>query len=130
MVIWRSLFDGDGTSWTLSRRPAHLLAKSVRWRLVQNLEHTVIANLEDLRCGVYTVSMEITDVKIHNNLHVSSSWPPRRMPRRRISLSDGLAGSDPEAGCTRVVPLEQTSEGLGLGLAAPGDCPVSLHDIE
>ena len=67
-----SLFDRNRSRRTLSHSSVHFRAQTLFWRLVQDVQCAVVANLEHLRRCLHAEPVEIANAEIYNDLHVIS----------------------------------------------------------
>src|SRR5262247_159142 len=68
-TIVASPFNRDRAGWALPHGPIHARAQTVRWRLDQDVQYAVVANLEHLRRGLHTESVEVACAQIDNDFH-------------------------------------------------------------
>src|SRR5678816_353008 len=75
-----SLFNRNRAGRALPHGLVHARAQIVRWRLVQDVQHAVVADLEHLRRRLHAESMEVACAQIDDDFHdgpsqAASVWP-------------------------------------------------------
>ena len=60
-----------GTRWTPLHSRVHLGAQTLWWRLVQDVQFTVVTNLEHLRRRLHADAVEIAQAQIYNDFMMS-----------------------------------------------------------